>query len=191
MSDIIIDDTELDVRESTLMTENAVLRDQLLRALADGENTRRQAERTASDARQYAVLEFAREILGVDDNLQRAIAAAERQQHRPNEDASLIEGVRATQRMLESVFERFGVRKISALAARFDPNLHEAVMEVDDASSPSGTVARVFEDGYTLHDRLVRPARVSIVRRRSNVSNVSDVEASGYSPQNESPNYRR
>ena len=136
MLENFIDGTELETRESLLTAENATLRDRLLRALAEVENTRRQAERTASDARQYAVLELAREMLGVADNLQRAIAAAENQQHRLTEDAPLIQGVRATERMLESAFERFSIRKISALAAPFDPNLHEAVMEVDDASSP-------------------------------------------------------
>ena len=191
MLENFIDGTELETRESLLTAENATLRDRLLRALAEVENTRRQAERTASDARQYAVLELAREMLGVADNLQRAIAAAEGQQHRPAEDGSLIEGVRATERMLESTFERFSIRKISALAAPFDPNLHEAVMEVDDASRPPGTVAKVFEDGYTLHGRLIRPARVAIVRRRSNSLKVRDAEAPGFTLQKDSPNYHR
>ena len=189
MQENFIDGPELEARETLLSTENAALRDRLLRALAEVENTRRQAERTASDARRYAVLELAREMLGVADNLQRAIAAAEGQQHRLAEDASLIEGVRAIERMLESTFERFSIRKISALAAQFDPNLHEAVMEVDDASSPPGTVAKVFEDGYTLHGRLIRPARVAIVRRRSNSSKVRDAEAPGFTLQKASPNY--
>ena len=92
MLENFIDGTELEARESLLTTENAALRDRLLRALAEVENTRRQAERTASDARQFAVLELAREMLSVADNLQRAIAAAECQQYRLAEDASLIEG---------------------------------------------------------------------------------------------------
>lgn len=183
-----IDGAELETRESLLTVENSMLRDRLLRALADVENTRRQAERTGSDARQYAVLEFARGMLSVADNLQRAIAVSEGQRHRPAEDAPLIEGVRATERMLESTFERFSVRKISALAAPFDPNLHEAVTEVDDASRPPGTVVKVFEDGYTLHGRLVRPARVAVVRRRSTPSKVWDAETLGVTPQSDSSN---
>jgi molecular chaperone GrpE len=150
-----------------LTAENATLRDQLLRALADVDNTRRHAERSATDARKYAVGEFAREMLGVSDSLHRAIAAAT-DPRRNDGDASLIEGVRATEKMLTNIFERFGLRKIDALGAPFDPNFHEAMMEVDDAFARAGTVAAVLEDGYTIHDRLVRPARVTVVRRRSN-----------------------
>jgi molecular chaperone GrpE len=152
-------------KQSLLEAENAALRDQLLRALADVDNTRRQAERSSSDTRKYAIGEFAREMLGVSDSLQRAIAAVE-SRDRSEADESLIEGVRATGRMLASVFERFGLRRIVALGEPFDPNVHEAMMEVDDAASPPGTVARVLEEGYSIHDRLVRPARVAVVRRR-------------------------
>jgi molecular chaperone GrpE len=85
----------------------------------------------------------------------------------------LIEGVRATERMLEQLLERFGIRKIEALGQAFDPNRHEAVMQVDDAERPPGTVAQVIQDGYTIHDRLLRPARV-IVSRRTGPSSQSD-----------------
>ena len=189
MPESFVEGTDLKDSEAILTGENAALRDRLLRALAEVENTRRQAERTASDARQYAVLEFARGMLEVSDNLKRAIAAAEGEQHQAAEDAPLIQGVRATERMLESTFERFSIRKIPALAAPFDPNLHEAVMEVDDTSSRPGTVAKALEDGYTLHGRLIRPARVAIVRRRSNSSKARDAEAPGFTLQKDSPNY--
>jgi molecular chaperone GrpE len=152
---------------ATLVAENASLRDRLLRALADAENMRRRAERTAEETRQYAISDFARDILTVADNLQRTIAAAERHSGETVEDAALIEGVRATDRILQQTLERFGIRKIDALGRRFDPTLHEAVMEVDDDSQPPGTVVRVAEDGYTIHDRLLRPARVFIARRRA------------------------
>ena len=81
------------------------------------------------------------------------------------EDQALIEGVRATERLLEHTFSRFGIQKIDALGKPFDPTLHEAVMEVDDPSQPPGTVVRVAEDGYTIHDRLLRPARVLVAKR--------------------------
>ena len=191
MPENFVEGTELEGREAFLAGENAALRDRLLRALAEVENTKHQAERTGSDARQYAVLEFARGMLGVADNLQRAIAAAEGQQRWATEDAPLIEGVRATERMLESTFERFGVQKLSPLGNPFDPNLHEAVMQVDDASSPPGTVAKVLEDGYTLHDRLVRPARVAIVGRYSNSSIAREAVAPGFVQHRGSPNHHR
>jgi len=148
---------------ATLIAENASLRDRLLRALADAENIRRRAERTAEDARQYAISFFARELLMVADNLERTIAAAAERTETVEDDA-LIEGVRATKRLLEETLSHFGVRKIEALGQRFDPSLHEAVMEADDPSQPPGTV-RVLEDGYTIHDRLLRPARVVVARR--------------------------
>jgi molecular chaperone GrpE len=164
------------VDAATLMAENASLRDRLLRALADAENTRRRAERAAVEAQQYTISDFARELLVVADNLQRTIAAADRHTPETVEDAALIEGVRATERILEHTLGRFGVRKIDALGARFDPTLHEAVMEVDDPSQPPGTVVRVVEDGYTIHDRLLRPARVFVARRGSNATSAPERE---------------
>jgi molecular chaperone GrpE len=160
---------------ATLIAENASLRDRLLRALADAENTRRRAERTEEEARQYAISDFARELLMVADNLKRTIAAAA-ERSETVEDDRLIEGVRATERLLEQTLGRFGVRKIDALGKRFDPSLHEAVMEADDASQPPGTVIRVVEDGYTIHDRLLRPARVVVARRGLNATSASEQE---------------
>jgi len=136
----------------------------LLRALAEAENTRRRAERRAAEARQYAIADFARELLPVADNLRRAIVSAE--SHADTTDRALLEGVRATERLLLATFERFGIRKIAAAGARFDPALHEAIMEVDDDTHPTGTVVRVMEDGYLIHDRLLRPARVVVAKRR-------------------------
>jgi molecular chaperone GrpE len=157
---------EQSVENDALAAENASLRDRMLRALAEAENTRRRADRSAADASQYAITDFAREILAVADNLQRTLAAAERPAFGSIDDVALIDGVRATQRMLTQALERFGVRKIEALGRPFDPALHEAVLEVDDPSHPPGTVVRVMEDGYTIHDRLLRAARVVVSKRR-------------------------
>jgi molecular chaperone GrpE len=162
-----------------LVAENASLQDRLLRALADAENARRRAEGAADSARRYAVADFARQLLEVADNLQRTIEAAERDVSQREGDATLLEGVRATGRVLSQTLERFGIQKIQALGERFDPALHEAVMEVDDPSSPPGTVMRVLEDGYTIHDRLLRPARVVVEKRRQGErrpGNTSDFE---------------
>src|SRR3984893_15150066 len=123
---------------ATLIAENASLRDRLLRALADAENIRRRVERTAEEARQYAISDFARELLMVADNLGRTIAAAAERTETVEDDA-LIEGVRATKRLLEETLSHFGVRKIEALGQRLDPSLHEAVMEEDDQSPPPRT----------------------------------------------------
>jgi molecular chaperone GrpE len=149
---------------ASLAAENAALRDRYLRALADADNTRRRAERAADEARQYAITDIAREFLQIADNLQRALAAAKSGADVSPTDASLLEGVRATQRMLARALERFGIRKIDALGAQFDPALHEAVMGVDTDKGEPGVITEVLEEGYTIKDRLLRPARVVVVR---------------------------
>jgi molecular chaperone GrpE len=150
---------------ASLVAENAALRDRHLRVLADAENERRRCERQAQDARTYAVTQFARELLPIADNLQRAVEAAGAGAEFGNGDAALLEGVKATERMLAAAFERFGVRKVPAKDVAFDPALHEAVMQLDDPLAAPGTVLQVLEDGYTIHDRLLRPARVVVGKR--------------------------
>jgi molecular chaperone GrpE len=146
----------------TLLAENASLRDRLLRALAEAENVRRRADQAINDARKFAIAEFARELLIVVDNLQRTVVAGESQAPPAVENLALVEGVQATLRILMQTLQRFGVRRIEALGQDFDPNLHEAVAQVEDPSQPPGTVTRVAEEGYMIHDRLLRPARVFV-----------------------------
>jgi molecular chaperone GrpE len=146
----------------TLLAENASLRDRLLRALAEAENTRRRADRAIIDARKFAISEFARELLIVVDNLQRTVAASEPEVPMTAENVAVVEGVKATLRILTQTLERFGVRRIEALGQNFDPNLHEAVAQEVAPSQPSGTITRVMEEGYMIDDRLLRPARVFV-----------------------------
>jgi molecular chaperone GrpE len=150
-------------------SEIASLRERLMRALAETENTRRQGERRAHDAGQYAITSFARELLQVVDNLHRAIeaGAADRQ---ASETDGLIEGVTATDRILTQILNRFGVEEIKALHQPFDPKKHEAVMETAETDQPPGSVAQVLENGYMLHDRLLRPARVVVAKARQSSS---------------------
>jgi molecular chaperone GrpE len=143
-----------------LAAENESLRDRLLRALADAENTRRRAEDRLEDARKFSIADFARELLIAVDNLQRATAVAENEEAASNQ--ALLEGVQATLRLFIQTLERFGIRRIEALGRRFDPHLHEAVMAVDDRSQPPSTVVRVVDEGYTIDNRLLRPARVVV-----------------------------
>jgi molecular chaperone GrpE len=157
---------------ATLVAENASLRDRLLRALADAENVRRQADRAIAEARKFAIADFARELLVVVDNLQRTIDAIESKA--ASQNAALLEGIGATQRIFTQTLNRFGVHEIDALGRRFDPNLHEAIAEVDDPSQPPGTVVRVVERGYTIHDRLLRPARVFVAKRHTAPASESD-----------------
>lgn len=146
----------------TLLAENASLRDRLMRALDEAENRGRRAQRVIEDARKFAITEFARELLVVVDNLQRTTVAATARTPPTAENVALVEGVQATLRILMQTLARFGIRPIEALGRKFDANLHEAIATIAEASQPSGTVTRVLEDGYTIHDRLLRPARVVV-----------------------------
>ena len=162
----------------TLLAENASLRDRLLRALAEAENTRRRADDAIKGAPKFAIAEFARELLIVVDNLQRTVAASEGQAPARAESVALVEGVQATLRILMQTLLRFGVRRIEALGQTFDPDLHEAIAQVEDPSRPPGTITRVVEEGYMIHDRLLRPARVFVSRQPSRASSTRTDEDS-------------
>jgi molecular chaperone GrpE len=149
-----------------LRAENTDLKDRLLRALADGENVRRRAEREKTEAGQYAVTKFARDILGVADNFQRAIDALppEAREAASIKVKAVIEGVEATERQLLATLERHGVKPIDTSDGRFDPNLHQAIAEVPGEGRPKGTIVSVVQTGYQIGDRLLRPAMVTIAR---------------------------
>jgi molecular chaperone GrpE len=153
-----------ETRNDDPAAEMASLRGRLMRALAEAENTRRQGERRAQDAQQYAITGFARELLQVVDNLRRAISAGTANAEAGKGDG-LIDGVVATEKMLAQVMNRFGVEEFNALNQPFDPKRHEAVMETDQTEHPPGNVVEVLENGYMLHDRLLRPARVVVAKQ--------------------------
>jgi molecular chaperone GrpE len=153
---------------ATLEAENASLQDRLLRALADAENTRRRAAQTSEAARQRTIADVMLEMLPIVDNLQRAIAAASDRASEAAGSVSVIEGIRATEAMLRTALQRFGVRKVETVGAAFDPALHDAILEKDPSSERPGTIIGVMEDGYMIGDRLLRPARVIVAGRSSN-----------------------
>jgi len=142
------------------------MKDRLLRALAEMENLRRRTEREVADAKTYAVTSFARETIALADNLRRALDSfpkAARETLEPHVVA-LLEGVELTERDFLSRLARFGVKKMEAESARFDPNRHEALFEIPDETKPAGTVAQVVEPGYTIGERVLRPAKVGVTR---------------------------
>ncbi|MGJ0509855.1 MAG: nucleotide exchange factor GrpE [Methylocystis sp.] len=149
-----------------LYAEVAALKDRLLRAMAESENTRRRAEKEVADARVYGVTNFAREMLPFADNLRRAAESvpAEARATLDPVATALLEGLEVTERDFMSRLGRFGVKPIEALGAKFDPNLHEALYEIPDESKPAGTVAQVMEQGYTIGERVLRPAKVGVTR---------------------------
>ena len=148
-----------------LRSENAALKDRLLRALAETENVRRRAERDLDDARQYAVTKFARDLLPVADNMQRAMASVGKEAHRGEALVkALVEGVDLTEKELLNVLAKHGVKKLSPIGERFDPHLHEALFEAADPSLPTGTVSTVVSPGYVIGSRPLRAAQVGVAR---------------------------
>ena len=140
--------------------------DQLLRALAELENTRRRADRDRAEALKYGAASFARDMLGVADNLQRALnAVAELDQETlPDAAKSLLEGVAATERDLIASMGRHKVSPVSPMGEKFDPNMHEAMFEAPGTGQPAGTIIEVIEAGYMMDERLLRPAKVGIAK---------------------------
>ena len=140
--------------------------DQLLRALAELENTRRRADRDRAEALKYGAASFARDMLGVADNLQRALnAVAELDQETlPDAAKSLLEGVAATERDLIASMGRHKVSPVSPMGEKFDPNMHEAMFEAPGTGQPAGTIIEIIETGYMMDERLLRPAKVGIAK---------------------------
>jgi molecular chaperone GrpE len=145
--------------------EVAGLKDQLLRTLAELENTRRRARKEVEDASKYAIAGFARDCLSVADNLARALGSVPAETLASDESLkALHDGVGMTGRELASVFERHGIRRVDPLGERFDPNLHQAMLEMPSNDHPAGTVVQVLQAGYTIAGRLLRPALVAVAK---------------------------
>lgn len=152
--------------KATLEAEVAGLKDRLLRTLADMENLRRRTEKDVADARAYAMTNFARDMLNVADNLRRAIESVPADARSAVEGAlkSVLEGIELTERDLINTLERHGIKKIDPAGQKFDPNFHQAMMEVPDPSVPAGTVAHVIQTGFAIGDRVLRPALVGVTK---------------------------
>jgi molecular chaperone GrpE len=143
----------------------ADLTDRLLRAHAEMDNLRKRTEREKEDAQKYAITKFARDLLGVGDNLQRAIAAVPADA--PEADPALktlIDGVSLTQREFSNVLERNGVKRMEASGQPFNPHQHQAMVELEQPDVAPGTVVQVYQEGYSLGDRVLRPAMVVVAK---------------------------
>ena len=145
--------------------EVAALKDKLLRAMAETENMRRRSDREKADTRKYAVADFARDMLAVSDNLQRALGSVSDGARKDNPDlAQLLEGVELTRKELQGHFEKHGIKEINPLGEKLDPNFHQAVVQLDDPEAAQGTVVQVMQPGYVIHDRLLRAAMVGVAK---------------------------
>jgi molecular chaperone GrpE len=150
-----------------LQAELTEMKNKVLRTLAEMENLRRRTEREIADARQYAVANFARDVLTVGDNLRRALDHVPKDQRGKGDAAldALIEGVEMTERGLEQSLGKFGVKRTETKGQKFDPALHQAMFEMESADMPPGTIAEEVQAGYAIGERVLRPALVGVVKR--------------------------
>ncbi|MEO1700483.1 MAG: nucleotide exchange factor GrpE [Pseudomonadota bacterium] len=149
-----------------MQAEIQELKDQNLRLVAEMENLRRRTQREVGDAKQYAVANFARDMLGVSDNLARAIEAvpAEKRESGSDDFKALLEGVELTGKSMLSTMERHGVKQLNPENEKFDPNFHQAMFEVQDPNVPNNTVMSVVQPGYSIGERVLRPAMVGVAK---------------------------
>jgi molecular chaperone GrpE len=140
------------------------MKDRLLRTLAEMENLRKRTEREVADARLYGASSFARDVLAVADNMRRALDAVPPETRAGAEAGmnSLVEGVELTERELLKALEKNGVRQFTPQGEKFDPNVHQAMYEVPDASVPAGSIVQVVQPGYMIGERVLRPALVGV-----------------------------
>src|SRR3954471_3669480 len=160
---VMPDDPEQGSAEA-LAKEAADARDKMLRTLAEMENLRKRTAREVSDARTYGISGFARDVLDIADNLQRALDAVPAEAKAAADPGlkALIEGVELTERSLLNALEKNGVKKFDPSGEKFDPNFQQAMYEVPDSSVPSGTVLQVVQTGYKIGERILRPALVGV-----------------------------
>jgi molecular chaperone GrpE len=162
---------------AALAKDNAELKDRVLRTLAEMENLRRRTEREIADSRTYAITSFARDLVGVADNIQRALDAVRDSGVTLEGPAkALVDGVELTERELLKVLEKNGVKKFDPKGEKFDPNLHQAMYEVPDARVPSGSVVQVVQPGYAIGDRVLRPALVGVSKGGPKVAPTASVK---------------
>jgi molecular chaperone GrpE len=173
---VMPDDPEAGSVEA-LTKEAADARDKMLRTLAEMENLRKRTAREVSDARTYGITGFARDVLDIADNLQRALDAipAEARETADPGIKAFIEGVELTERSLLNTLEKNGVKKFDPSGEKFDPNFQQAMYEVPDPSVPSGTVVQVVQAGFMIGERVLRPALVAVSKGGAKAAPAADV----------------
>ncbi len=148
-----------------LKEENKKLKEDFLRAYADAENTKRRCMQEIEKNNKYAVSSFAKNLLSVADNLDRALKSIPEDKKDDCEHLkSLLTGVEMTQHELDKVFEKFGIKKMQALNNKFDPNFHQVIQEVEDKTKPAGTIIAELQTGYMINDRILREAMVVVTK---------------------------
>ena len=161
--------------EERLQEEIRILKEDKIRVLAEMENLRKRFDREKIDSIKYGSVNFARDILSPGDNLERALSAINQEEDHPQSIKNLIEGLKMVQKEFSSALEKNGISKINSMNEKFDPNLHQAMMEVERDDLDEGIVVQEIQTGYMMHDRLLRPAMVG-VSKKPKQNNTSDSE---------------
>ena len=151
--------------EEQLLNEVTILKEEKLRLLAEMENLRKRFEREKIDLIKFSSINLIREILSPGDNLERALLAIPKDDKLPQSIKNLVEGLKMVQKEFSTILEKNGVRKIDSLNNKFDHNYHQAMMEIEKAEVAEGTVVQEIQTGYTMHERLLRPAMVSVSKK--------------------------
>lgn len=160
-----------------LNEEITSLKDQRLRAIAELENFRKRAEKDQSDALKYGISNFAKEIINIRDNIERAQSSISDEAKNNEAIKSVIEGIDLIAQSVVSTFEKIGIKKIESLNEKFDHNLHQAMMEIENEELEPGTIVQELIPGYTLHDRLLRPAMVGVSKKSKKNEDNADKSA--------------
>jgi molecular chaperone GrpE len=137
----------------------------MLYARAEVQNVRRRMEKDVQDARTYAATGFARDMLSIADNLERALDAVPDHMREDEKSKSFLAGIEATRRELDKVFTQHGISRIASVGLPLDPNQHQAMMEIPTADAEPGTVVQEMQSGWMIKDRLLRPAMVGVARK--------------------------
>ncbi len=151
--------------EERLQEEVRALKEDKIRVLAEMENLRKRFDREKIDSIKYGSVNFARDILSPGDNLERALSAINQEEGHPQSIKNLIEGLKMVQKEFSSALEKNGISKINSINEKFDPNLHQAMMEVERDDLDEGIVVQEIQTGYMMHDRLLRPAMVGVSKK--------------------------
>lgn len=160
----LADHDQAAARIAELENQLAEAKQQTLYAQADIQNIRRRAEKDVADGRAYAATAFARDVLSVNDNLERALAAIPAELRADEKFKGLVTGLEATGRELVNVFQRHGLTRVEAMGQMLDPNRHQAMMELP-SDQPAGTIVQEMQSGWMIKDRLLRPALVGVARK--------------------------
>ena len=175
-------ETEVDILKEEIKT----LKEEKIRVLAEMENLRKRFEREKIDSIKYGSVNFARDILSPGDNLERALSAINEEEEHPQSIKNLIEGLLMVKKELSTALEKNGITKIDTINKKFDPNLHQAMMEIENNDLDEGVVVQEIQTGYMMHDRLLRPAMVGVSKKPQKATEVeSDKELKSDNEENE------